>query len=237
MASQAGFIGRIGDVVHYQMGDKFYSRSMPVKYKQTNATKAKASQFGKASTTGKIIRKELSSVIVNRTDKKMQIQLVKQIVDWFQLLRNKPPSKSKQPENLIGFHFSTETVRLMNRWTVNIQITIPKPGVVQIKIPAFVPVDQLKAPAGTVDVICKIATVVIDMENTTKVDKATNKISFLYNNDEVSEQTIVQNLKQADKNLIITGLSLEYYTSDDDHILPPENQHHMPAEIIHAVYS
>ena len=42
MGSQGGFIGRIGNVIHYKMGDKDYTRSVPKKYKQTKGTKAKS---------------------------------------------------------------------------------------------------------------------------------------------------------------------------------------------------
>ena len=40
MATQMGMTGRIGNMVHYKMGDKFYTRSLPRKYKQTKANKS-----------------------------------------------------------------------------------------------------------------------------------------------------------------------------------------------------
>ena len=44
------FTGRIGKVIHYKIGNKFYSRSVPKKYKQTKATKEKSFEFGMVTT-------------------------------------------------------------------------------------------------------------------------------------------------------------------------------------------
>jgi len=71
MATQSGITGRIGNTVYYKMGEKYYMRSAPRKYKQTKATKAKATEFGKASSIGRIIRENLSNVIFNADDRKM----------------------------------------------------------------------------------------------------------------------------------------------------------------------
>ena len=42
MGSQGGYIGRIGNIIHYKMDGKLVTRSAPRKYKQTKATKAKS---------------------------------------------------------------------------------------------------------------------------------------------------------------------------------------------------
>jgi hypothetical protein len=87
MATQMGMTGRIGNVVHYKMGDKFYTRSLPRKYKQTKATKAKSSEFGMASTIAMLIRQNLGEVIFDPTDRKMQTRLVGEIYTWLQNAR------------------------------------------------------------------------------------------------------------------------------------------------------
>ena len=85
MATQSGIIGRIGNTIYYKMGEKYYMRSAPRKYKQTKATKAKATEFGKASGIGRIIRENLSNVIFNADDRNMQTKLVGTIFSWMQI--------------------------------------------------------------------------------------------------------------------------------------------------------
>src|SRR5258708_30609584 len=106
MGSQGGFIGRIGNVIHYKMDGKLYTRAAPRKYKQTKATKAKSREFGMASTIGKVIRENLQSVIFGTDDRKMQTRLVGEIYKWLQVARHQPASIETQP-NFVSFQFST----------------------------------------------------------------------------------------------------------------------------------
>ncbi len=65
MASQPpmGLVGRTGDIIHYRMGDKYFTRAAPRKFKQTKATKRRAGEFGRASGLASTIRSILSPVI------------------------------------------------------------------------------------------------------------------------------------------------------------------------------
>ena len=98
MGSQGGYIGRIGNVIHYKMGDKFYTRSAPKKFKQTKATKAKSVEFGMASTIGKVIRQALQPIIFETDDRKMHTRLVGRIYSWLQTARHNAASALTQPD-------------------------------------------------------------------------------------------------------------------------------------------
>src|SRR5580700_5609189 len=138
MGSQMGYTGRIGNIIHYKMGDKYYTRSAPRKYKQTKGTKAKSSEFGMASTIGRIIRENLESVIFDTNDRKMQTRLVGEIFTWLQLARHEPASPETQPA-LDQFKFSSESPNLANRWTAKFKVNSPASGQIQIAIPSFIP--------------------------------------------------------------------------------------------------
>jgi len=161
MASQMGYQGRMGNVIHYKMGDKYYSRSAPKKYEQTDATKARAKVFGRASSIGALLRKNLSSVIPNSSDRKMQSRLVAEIFSWLQLVGNRPAAENNQPSFDFLFSLNSEAPRLSSRWNVKVQVTNPSPDILQISIPAFIPNQAIKAPPNAVEVICKIATTII----------------------------------------------------------------------------
>jgi hypothetical protein len=107
MGSQGGFIGRIGNVIHYKMDGKLYTRSAPRKYKQTKATKAKSREFGMASTIGRVIRENLQFVIFGTNDRKMQTSLVGEIYTWLQGARYQPASAETQP-NFVFFQLGTK---------------------------------------------------------------------------------------------------------------------------------
>jgi hypothetical protein len=235
MATQAGYVGRIGNLIHYRMGDKYYSRVAPRKYKQTKATKAKASEFGMASTIGRLIRQNLDSVIFNSTDNKMQTSLVREIFEWLQSARNQSASNVNQP-HLDGFNFSTESPRLPSRWKAKIDVSIPVSGQLQIMIPSFVPKTSFIAPARTTNIVCKIASVVIDVKNKVEIANATNKISYAMDKNKVESQVIVQNLPMPNGSLLVTGLCLEFSISQYQKLVPTKDKLFQPSQIIYAVY-
>ena len=107
------------------MGNKFYSRSAPVKYEQTDASKASARVFGKASGIGAQIRKGLSSVIPNSSDRKMHGRLVAEVFTWLQFVRDRPAAKNNQPKFNSLSSLNSEAPTLSSRWNVEVQVLNP----------------------------------------------------------------------------------------------------------------
>ncbi len=236
MGTQAGYIGRIGNVIHYKLGDKFYTRSAPRKYKQTKGTKAKASEFGMASTIGKIIRENLESVIFDTADNKMQTGLVREIFVWLQFARCEPASSTTQPR-LEGFIFSTGSPVLSSRWNAKFKITNPVSGQLQIVIPSFIPKSSFKAPPRTTTVVCKIASVVIDIENKKEIGTAQNEISYSMDINRVAAENIIQNLPMPKGSLVVTGMCLEFSITKRQISKPTKDKLYRPSQIIYAVYN
>jgi hypothetical protein len=236
MATQAGYVGRIGNLINYRMGDKYYSRLAPRKYKQTKATKAKASEFGMASTIGRLIRQNLDSVIFNSADNKMQTSLVREIFEWLQIARNQPASSVTQPL-LEGFKFSTECPQPLSRWKAKFDVSNPVSGQLQITIPSFVPKTSFIAPGKTTNIVCKIASVVIDVKNRVEIASAINKISYMMDKNKVESQVIVQDLTMPKGSLLVTGMCLEFLTSQRQTLVPTKDKLFQPSQIVYAVYS
>jgi hypothetical protein len=235
MATQAGYVGRIGNVIHYRIGDKYYSRIAPKKYKQTKATKAKASEFGMASTIGKVIRQNLDSVIFDIADNRMQTNLVREIFEWLQFARNQPASSMTQP-HLDRFNFSTGSPQLSSRWKAKFDVSSTVPGQLQITIPSFVPKTSFIAPGRTTNIVCKIASVVIDVKNKVEIARATNKISYVMDKNKVDGQVIVQDLPMPKGSLLVTGMCLEFSIPQRQTLVPTKDKLFQPSQIVYAVY-
>jgi hypothetical protein len=235
MATQAGFVGRIGNIVHYKMGDKYFSRARPSKYKQTKATKIKSSLFGMASTIGSIIRQSLGSVIFEPTDRKMQNSLVSEIFQWLQIARHQNASPSNQP-GLICFKFSPASPMLSNRWKVKLDISSPNPGKIQISIPSFIPKSAFVMPEGTVEIICRMVSVVIDVENKKETGTAKNEIRYTLDRNKVPAQDIFQEIATPKGCLLITGMSVEYIVQSYQRTKSTKDKAFQPSQIIHCAY-
>jgi len=236
MGSQMGFTGRIGNVIHYKMGDKFYSRSLPRKYKQTKGTKAKSSEFGMASTIGRVIRENLKSVIFDKADRTMQTRLVGEIYSWLQYARHQPASAATQP-TLDRFRLSSESPALSARWNVKFVVSRPISSQIQVTIPSFIPKSSFKSPAGTTAVVCRIASVVINVENKKEIGNAQNEISYTLDQKKVPAQNIIQKLPMPAGSLLVTGMCLEYYAVRHKNTVSTNDKLFKPSQIIYAVYS
>jgi hypothetical protein len=235
MGKQMGFSGRIGNVIHYQLDGKFYTRSVPRKYKQTKGTKAKSSEFGMASTIGRVIRENLDTIIFDESDRKMQTRLVGEIYSWLQVSRHQPASVETQPV-LDRFLFSNSP-GLSARWKVYFEVSRPKSGQIQIAIPAFIPKLSFRTPAGTSEVICKIASVVIDVENKIELGKAQTEISYTLDQNTVPAQKIIQDLPMPKGSLLITGMCLAYIVNRHQRAVPTKDKLFKPSQIIYSVYN
>src|SRR5664279_3542017 len=128
-----GFTGRIGDLIYYKRGDKTFVRKTPRKFKQTKATRARASEFGRASGIGRAIRHQLSAVITNPDDRKMHGRLVSAVFKWLRSINGETPGKINQLHAIDMFEFSEQGRGVLSRWNPILQVSIPSRGLIQIR--------------------------------------------------------------------------------------------------------
>jgi hypothetical protein len=236
MAKQTpmGFIGRTGNIIHYKMGDSFFVRAAPRKFKQTKATKARAIEFGRAARIGRAIRVQLSPVIPGLPDRKMQARLVAVIFQW---LSGQHPRTDKSKAGLIDrFQFAETGHPVSDRWRVALRIKNPSAGLVEIYIPAFVPSASIVAPTGTVSVLCKIATGVCETGTGDELGRFSTEQVFEYNSESIASQTISMKLPTPKESLIVTGVSLTYLIFKNGDTKYNTNKAYMPAGIVDAIY-
>ena len=230
--ADVGFSGRIANLIYYKMYGKTYVRSAPSKVKQTKATKAKATIFGRASVLGKVIRGQLRSVIPFPSDHKMQIRLVSAIIQWLNAMRGKTVDMSFMNE----FDFIEKFRSVRNRWKTSLQVSNPSPGLVVIKIPALLPEESIESPTGAVSVICKIATGVCDVETGRALGSSSTELIFEFNNTRVDAQTISMKLLTPKGSLIVTGMSLRYRMQKKGYQTDYTVKSFLPAGIVDARY-
>jgi hypothetical protein len=231
-----GIVGRIDNVIHYRIGNQYYARSAPRKFKQTKATKARAGQFGQASRIGSTIRGQLFPVLAEPSDRKMQGRLVAVLFEWLHSSWGQRAEKCSVG-NIVGFSFIEKSRSVRERWKTTFQVNNPSSGRVELKIPAFVPEESIKAPTGTCSVICKIATGVCDVSTGSALGNFSTELVFDYNNNLIAEQTISMRLPTPKGSLIVTGISLEYRISRKTYIAANTNKAYMPAGIVDAKYT
>src|SRR4249920_4024396 len=118
MASQPpmGLVGRTGNLIHYRMGDKYFTRAAPKKFKQTKATKRRAGEFGQASGLASSIRSILLPVIPMPKDRKMQGRLVAVVFQW--LSGESTNVGDSIPYEFSQFPFAETKKTVSERWKI-----------------------------------------------------------------------------------------------------------------------
>jgi hypothetical protein len=226
--------GRIQNIVFYKRGDKYYARSVSSGIRQTKATKKRATEFGKASRAGKILRQQLLSVIPFPADNKMQTRLVSDLFSWFR--SGFDPEQPCDPVLFLNDFSFTESDTVAQRWRVSLEVTQTGNNMLQIKIPSFVPAKNIKAPAGTVSVKCNIATGGYHLKNGGETGSFSTSLNFNYNDKPVPAQILSLPTPTPPGSLIVTGVSLEYYFNKNGHLQKSTNKAFMPAGIVKAMY-
>ena len=74
--------GKIGPVINYEVNGKFYSRSIPKKVRQTDATKGKAKLFGIASGLSRAIRSGLAGALPDANTNILRNRFIKPVYRW-----------------------------------------------------------------------------------------------------------------------------------------------------------
>ncbi|HEY8658961.1 MAG TPA: hypothetical protein VIL78_07975 [Hanamia sp.] len=226
--------GRIQNVIFYKRGDKYYARSVPLKVKQTKATKKRATEFGKASRLGKCLREQLLPAIPFPSDNKMQTRLVSALFQWLRSGYDATQSNDDVPF-VSNFSF-TEGYSVRERWKVALQITKPEDGLIELKIPAFVAVKSVSAPSGTVSVTCIIGVAGCDVDNGISTGGFSTFILYEYNEEEVPERIVSLPVPTPSGSLIVTAISLEYNFIKNGHLQKTGNKAFMPASVVSAMY-
>jgi hypothetical protein len=228
------YSGRIGTAIHYRMGNKYYIRAMPEKFKQTRATKERAAEFGLSSKIGTSIRKILSPIVPYAPDAKTRGRLVGVVAEWLRKHKRKP-GVPFDIVNLSRFQFDVKQSSVINRWKVNIEIINPSPGLMKIKIPAFVPTQLIQTPAHTTNVVCQIGIGSVSLKDGHLQKKSKIILNFDYNDILVEEQIIVVDLPTPQESMIVTGASLNYGKLIDEELQNNTKKAFMPAGIINVL--
>jgi hypothetical protein len=216
--------GRVGPVIFYKRGNTYCSRSMPGKVKQTEATKRRSMEFGKASKIGKSMREMLKPVIPVPLNHSAQLRLVKVL---FEFLRT--------GFSIINeFSFSAGRT-LEERWRTALTITLPTTGTVQVEIPSFVPVVSIpEAPKSTVSVTCLFA-VASMTDDGVAIGSWASSLEIKYDSIEVEAQTISFPLPTPADSIVITGMYLQFNVVKNNLVEKTTDTAFMPAGMVSII--
>jgi hypothetical protein len=229
------FSGRIGSVIGCLRDGKYYYRSVPEKVRQTKATRLSSNNFGLASKAGKMIRRYLAASIPNATDRHMHKRLAGSIANWLGLFKGLPPQPTAEIPFVHHFNFNPET-KLAERWKIALNFQQVIPGLAELHIPPFVPVNDVIAPTGTTHLEFCINAVAVRLGDDTIYGSSSFSITMPYNPVLQDAQQVALPLETRAGNLLVVALQLRFGIEEAGQIF--YNKHHGKevAAIVGAVY-
>ncbi len=227
------FTGTKAGLTFYKMYNSFYVRTKSRAGIQTSGTRARQKDFALAASLSACIRSMLAPAIPNPKQKTMQNRLTKAIMQW--VLTN--PLQCNQNTSvgmLNGFHFTAEPSFLQNIFKEQVTNAGPGNGL-QITIPAFKPVQVIKAPPGTKQVQLTIAAGCCTMAPVKPMQCAYEQLTIRYNNKLKEQQSV--NLPAAEKNtltVIAVAVSCWVKQPGSTALLQVKQKTWSPAAIVYA---
>jgi hypothetical protein len=137
--------GKIGNRIFYTVNGITYSRAIPKKVTQTEATKKSATQFKRANKISRALRVGLPDVFAPK-DKEVMYRANTAVYAALRKVDDEFVITDIRPIEKLQFN---KKATLGSRIRININVDWDNPGKVVITIPSFVPTESISAPATT----------------------------------------------------------------------------------------
>lgn len=183
-----------------------------MKRKQSAASKIRSINLGIASRAAKIFRQHFKNYLPFSTDHTMQCRFTGAIINW---LGNNDADTLPPEENLgyiNGFAFNA-AASVAALWKLPLTVTKQNDGLVQLHIPAFVPLQKFLPPEGTETITCKIAAASYNWNNPNLQNSAFETLTIPLNNLLLPAQNIPLAVPASPGCLLLTIVSLEFLNS------------------------
>ena len=180
--------GRIGPLIFYYVGDKFYARAAPGKIKQAPKTKIRSTNFGIASRAGKALRDGLADALPNTKDRQMQSRFSGAIAKWLGLQSVKTLTGPAEIPGLFLFMFGGH-VAFEEKFRAPFTVSIKSEEAIEIHVPAFIPAKVMSGPDDTLSVECTFAVAACDLAIGRLLDNKLVRWNIPYDNNTVPAQT------------------------------------------------
>jgi hypothetical protein len=237
MARQKGILkleGTIGDLTFYRSQGRFLARekggvdaSRIQNDPAFERTRENGSEFGRAGSSGKLLRNSLRELLLKASDSRMVSRLTKEMMRALKMdstnIRGARNVIDGDLSILSGFDFN-QSAKLNTTAYFPYTITVDRPnGDVEINIPAFVPANGIAAPAGSTHARLIAGTTAVDFAG--NVFEASNTLSanLLIGPQTEAPITLATAVSPASTWAIFVAFGIEFFQEVNGNMYPLKN--------------
>ena len=237
MAQQKGIIplkGTLGNITFYKSKEGYLAREKGGVSAERIAsdpafqrTRENGAEFGRAGIAGKILRTSLRALLQNASDSKMVSRLTREMIKVIQADAVNPRGMRNvidgEAELLEGFDFNIDGkigTTLYAPFTPSVNRVT---GELVITLPAFVPVNMIKAPAGTTHFRINSAGVEIDFEQKQYTVEINSTVQLPWNNVATAVITLTNSVTANSTHPLFLALGIEFFQLVNGTMYPLKN--------------
>jgi hypothetical protein len=225
--------GKLGNNIYFIRNKKNYVRSAHQR-KERAVSHPRCILFSRAARMCRSLRQQILPAINIPKGNVMYTGLMSSLLKWIRFADN--PLLNKNQLSCFDNCTFTAGKHVRNTWYIPLKVTRVSKGVVQLKIPAFIPELHIKAPACTVFVECKIVVAGSLASDGSATGSCSVTLRLDYNGKRVPEKIIKMNMPAPKGALIVTAMSLEYTTCKNGLLEKSTDKKFMPAGIVSTLY-
>ena len=190
-------------------------------------TRENGSEFGRAGTSGKILRNAIRPLLQKASDSRMVSRLTREMIKVIQMDQTSPRGQRNVIDGeavlLKGFDFNING-KLGNTLYAPQTVEITRTsGLCEVNIPPFVPTVMIAAPSGTTHFKLLSAAFAVDFENGT-FETQTNESGIISWNDTETQEFILDNeLTPNSPHPIFLMCGVEFYQDVNGEKYPLKN--------------
>lgn len=230
MAQQDGIIplkGTIDNINFYRTADGYKARKKSSLSKDRIAkdpnferTREAMGNFGKAGNAGKLLRTAFRPIAQSASDSKVASRLAKEMVAVIKADITNPRGKKNvidgETELLTGFDFNAKG-KLSTTFFVNYDVSIERAtGILQVKVPAFVPKQMIAAPVEATHFQLHMAGAEVDFEKGVYTALFKSSDQLVLSSKEVTALDLVVNLNPNSTHPLFLALGINFFIEDID---------------------
>jgi hypothetical protein len=229
---QMEYSGKIGNIIMYRWKNKNCIRAIPLKVKQSEATKLAAADFGKACSISRILRKSLSSLLPGYKELSLRNGFNTAVLKW---LRTYDPVI---PTSYVPFirQLSLSKPGYLNSVKKYASANWQQPGKLIVDLHALNLPTDLPAPKNTKSVLIQIAIAGCRIDKPERATHELREIEFSYEPSSMPARSIEFDIIREAGSLYIAVLSIRYRIYYEDELVICENEDWMEVGVVGSWY-
>ena len=222
--------GKVEGLIFYERAGRSYVRTAPSRVRQSRATKASARRFGMAASMSAALRKGLATTFPELQQWKHTHPLNTALLNW--LREKESGSRPTSSTSLDRFSFN-KSHSLYSRLSKAVRVEWSKTGVLEIRVPALTPIEDIDAPARTRAVYWKIAAASCTVRNPSQIGYlAGTNFEMPYQNKPIVARQIEFAFPLKPGELAVVAIGLEYQVENKGRISKMADPRWLPLNIV-----